>query len=275
MTTFQKVIKYLAIAFAIFLIVTIIGGILSAIGLFGGFFTGDAVTEDMQTYSVNTGIRILDIEINAADLYIKEGEAFSVESNLKNLKVDDNNGRLTIKDLTKNKRFGGYSYENAVLTIYVPVGTVFENVNLTTGAGRLTVDNLFAETIDFELGAGEVTIGSLVATKSADIEGGAGRITVSGGVLKNLDMDMGVGELNLTSAFSGECKLDMGIGESNITLIGNKDDYKLDLEKGLGSITVDGKDVSDFGSSGNETNKVDISGGIGAINVRFEEEKTE
>ena len=275
MTTFQKVIKYLAIAFAIFLIVTIIGGILSAIGLFGGFFTGDAVIEDMQTYSVNTGIRILDIEINAADLYIKEGEAFSVESNLKNLKVDDNNGRLTIKDLTKNKRFGGYSYENAVLTIYVPVGTVFENVNLTTGAGRLTVDNLFAETIDFELGAGEVTIGSLVATKSADIEGGAGRITVSGGALKNLDMDMGVGELNLTSAFSGECKLDMGVGESNITLIGNKDDYKLDLEKGLGSITVDGKDVSDFGSSGNGTNKVDISGGIGAINVRFEEEKTE
>ena len=60
-----------------------------------------------------------------------------------------------------------------------------------------------------------------------------------------------------------------------ITLIGNKDDYKLDLEKGLGSITVDGKDVSDFGSSGNGTNKVDISGGIGAINVRFEEEKTE
>ena len=81
--------------------------------------------------------------------------------------------------LTKNKLFGGGSYENAVLTIYVPVGTVFENVNITTGAGRLTVDNLSAETIDFELGAGEVSIGSLVATKSADIEGGAGRITVS------------------------------------------------------------------------------------------------
>ena len=202
-------------------------------------------------------------------------EAFSVESNLKNLKVDDKDGCLIIKDLTKNKLFGGGSYEKAVLTIYVPVGTVFENVNITTGAGRLTVDNLSAETIDFELGAGEVSIGSLVATKSADIEGGAGRITVSGGALKNLDMDMGVGELNLTSAFSGECKLDMGVGESNITLIGNKDDYKLDLEKGLGSITVDGKDVSDFGSSGNGTNKVDISGGIGAINVRFEEEETE
>ena len=42
-----------------------------------------------------------------------------------------------------------------------------------------------------------------------------------------------------------------------------------------GEVLIDGKDVSDFGSSGNGTNKVDISGGIGAINVRFEEEKTE
>ena len=275
MTTFQKVIKYLAMAFAIFLIVTIIGGILNAIGLFGGFFAGDAVTEDMQTYSVSTDIRNLDIEINAADFYIKEGEAFSVESNLKNLKVDDSDGRLTIRDLTKNNFFGGNPYGNAVLTIYVPTGTVFGNIHLITGAGRVTVESLSAETIDFVFGAGEVSISSIVATKSADIEGGAGRITISSGALNNLDMDMGVGELNLTSALSGECRLDMGIGESNITLIGNKNDYKLELEKGLGSVSVDGKDVSDFGSSGNGTNTIVIKGGIGAINVKFEDAKTE
>lgn len=40
MTTLQKVIKYLAIALAIFLTVTIIGGILSAVGLFGGSLRG-------------------------------------------------------------------------------------------------------------------------------------------------------------------------------------------------------------------------------------------
>ena len=271
MTTLQKTIKYLAMAFAIFLTVSIISGMISVIALFGGFSMGDAVTEDMKTYSVSTEIHNLNIEISVADLYIKEGGAFSVESNLKNIKVDDSNGKLTVKDLTKNKLFNGGAYETAVLTIYVPTGTVFDNVNIVTGAGRLTVDNLSAETIDFELGAGEVSIGSLVATKSADIDGGAGRITVSDGALENLDMDMGVGELNLTSAFSGECKLDLGVGESNITLIGNKDDYKLDVEKGLGSISVDGKSVYDFGSSGR--NKVEISGGIGAINIRFREAK--
>mgnify|MGYP003407414117 CR=1 FL=1 len=33
----------------------------------------------------------------------------------------------------------------------------------------------------------------------------------------------------------------------------------------------DGKNVTDFGSSGNGTNKVEINGGVGSINVRFED----
>lgn len=273
MTTGQKVIKYLAIAFAIFLTVTIIGGILSAAGLLGGFFTGEDITGDRKTYSVSGDIQNLDIEIKAANLYIKEGEAFSVESNLKNLKVDEKNGGLIIKDAAEIKvhLFGSNSYENAELTIYVPARTVFENVNLATGAGRLNVESLTAETLDFELGAGEVSITSLIATKSADIEGGAGKITISGGALKGLDLEMGVGQLNLASALTGNCRLDLGIGETNIALIGNKNDYKLELEKGLGSISVEGKAVSNYSIGGNGTNQVEIHGGIGAINLEFKE----
>ena len=267
MTTLQKVIKYLAIAFAIFLTVSIIGGILSAVGLFGGLFSSDAVLEEVKTYSVAKDIHNLDIEINAADLYIKEGDAFSVESNLKHLKVEEEGGLLTIQE---TKIFTG-TYSGAVLTVYVPAGTVFDNVNLTTGASRLTIGNLSSGTLDFELGAGDVSIDSLVATKSADIDGGAGRITITGGALKDLDLDMGVGQLILTSALTGNCQLDLGVGESNITLIGSKENYKLDLEKGLGNISVDGVNVSDYGSSGNGTNKVEINGGVGSINVRFED----
>ena len=267
MTTFQKVIKYLAMAFAIFLTVSIIGGLLSMFGLFGGFFGGDAVTEDIKTYSVSSDIQSLEVKINAADFTIKQGESFSVESNLKHLTVEDKNGVLTIKE---TKKFG-ITYTGAVLTLYVPADTVFEKADITTGAGRLTVDHLSAGTMNFELGAGEVKIDTLIATTAVDIEGGAGKITISGGALHNLDLDMGVGQLNLTSALTGNCRLDLGVGESNITLIGRKEDYKLDLEKGLGNISVDGVNVSDYGSSGNGTNKVEINGGIGAINVAFRE----
>lgn len=265
MTTLQKVIKYLAMAFAIFLTVTIIGGILGAAGLFSGFFAEDAVMEDMKTYDLTSDISNLNIHINAADLYIKQGNAFSVESNLKYLKVEEKGNVLTVAE---TKKFSG-TYNGAMLTIYVPAGTVFDNTTLITGAGRLTIDDLSSGTLAFELGAGDVSITSLIATKSADIEGGAGRITISDGALKNLDLEMGVGQLNLTSALSGDCQLDLGIGESNIMLIGNKEDYRLELEKGIGNIRVDGKNVSDYGSSGNGVNKVEINGGIGAINVDF------
>ena len=277
MTTLQKVIKYLALAFAIFLTVSIVGGILSAVGLLGSLFSDDDaergdVIGETKNYTVSSEISDLNIQINAADFYIKEGNSFSIESNLKNLEVDEKNGCLTLKDLTKIKLNGSNAYENAVLTIWVPVGTVFDNVNIKTGAGRFTVDSLSAATIGFELGAGDVTISKLIAEKSANIEGGAGRITISDGAIKNLDLEMGLGQLNLTAALTGDCNLDSGVGEMNVTLLGSKDDYELDIEKGIGNITVDGKNVTDFGSSGNGANEVDIHGGVGAINVRFNNE---
>ena len=278
MTTLQKVIKYLALAFAIFLTVSIVGGILSAVGLLGSLFSDDDaewgdVIGETKTYTVSSEISDLNIQINAADFYIKEGNGFSVESNLKNLEVDEKNGCLTLKDLTKIKLNGSNAYENAVLTIYVPTGTVFEHVNIKTGAGRLTVDNLSAAMIEFELGAGDVTINELIAAKSADIEGGAGRITISDGAIKDLQLKMGMGQLNLTAALTGDSELELGVGESNITLLGSKDDYELDIEKGIGNISIDGKNVSDYGSSGRGAKEVDIHGGIGAINVEFKEQQ--
>lgn len=265
MTSAQKVIKYLAIALAVFLIVTIFGGILRAVGLFGGIFDEDAVAKNLKTYSVNSDIRDLDIQINAADMSIKQSDKFSVESNLKYLKVEERGGTLTVEE---TRKISG-TYDHAVLIIYVPAGTVFENVNLNTGAGRLNADNLAAETLDFDLGAGNVTIGNLTATSSAQIDGGTGRITISNGNLRNLDLQMGVGQLNLTAAVTGNSQMDLGVGESNINLVGTQADYALEIEKALGSITVDGKSVSDYDSNG--TNPVKINGGVGSINVNFQE----
>jgi len=268
MTTLQKVIKYLAMAFAIFLAISIIGGAFQLVELIGGFGRNDAVIEDMKSYTITSEISNLDIEINAADFTIKQGDALSVESNLKYLTVEESNGTLTIKE---TKILKG-NYRDATLILYIPANTVFERVNMTAGAGRVTIDSLSAEDIDFSFGAGEVSIQSLIATSSADMDGGAGKITISGGALHNLDLDMGVGQFNLTSALAGRNKFDLGVGETNITVLGHKDDYSVDVEKGLGSLMVDGESLSDFGSSGNGRHTLKIHGGIGAIHLDFQAE---
>lgn len=70
----------------------------------------------------------------------------------------------------------------------------------------------------------------------------------------------------------GNSDLKFGVGESNLTLFGSKDDYKVAIEKGLGSISVDGKDVSDLDGSGNGQNRINIEGGVGTVNIAFREE---
>lgn len=163
------------------------------------------------------------------------------------------------------------NYSNATLTLYVPNGKVFDDVDIETGAAKMTVDTLSASSVELKLGAGDVRFESLNASADVDIKGGAGQITIVSGTLNDLSLEMGMGELNLTAAVLGESDLKFGVGESNVTLIGSKDDYKVDIEKGLGNITVDGKTVTDFGSSGNGQNHIEIEGGVGAINLNFKE----
>ena len=270
MTPTQRTIKFLAIGLAIFLIICIISGIISTIGVLGGFIDSEAVTGNIKTYSVSDDIKALNIQISAADFTIKQGKAFSVESNLKHLTVTDDNGTLTIKEARKF----GTAYTEAVLTLYIPADTEFEKVNITTGAGRFKVENLAAEKLYLKLGAGEVEIDTLVANSSADIEGGAGKVTISDGVLHDLDLEIGVGQLNLTSALSGESELDLGVGESNITLIGSRDDYKVDIDKGVGNISVEGTNISNTKGFGDGNNEVDINGGVGSISVKFKQPTT-
>lgn len=261
MTPMQKIIKYVATAFAVLLALSIIGGIVSVVGLFAGS-DEVGVSAEMAIYPISSAITSLNIEVDAADLTFKRGDTFFVESNLKGLIVREKGDTLTIKHKKELLRVE----RNVVLTISIPE-QVFEQVDITTGAGRLTADSITAEVLDLELGAGEVMIGSLTATREADIDGGAGKLTVGGGKLHDLSLNMGVGQLNLTGELIGDCEMDLGVGETNITLLGNKEDYALVIEKGLGSVSVEGTDATRFG---NGSNRIDIDGGVGAIRIDFE-----
>lgn len=228
----------------------------------------NVVLNDPKTYEITSDIHFLDVQINAADFKIKHGDAFWVESNLKYLSVSEKDGVLTITDEAKSSS----NYSNPVLTLYVPNGIVFDDVDITTGAAKLTADALFTGSLKLNLGAGDVRFESLHVSSSADIKGGTGQITVVSGTINDLSLEMGMGELNLTAAVFGESNLKFGVGESNLMLIGSKDDYKVDVEKGLGIISVDGKNVSDFGSSGNGENHIHIEGGVGTVHIVFQED---
>lgn len=276
MTDLQKIVKYIAIAFAALLAVGIIAGCIGLFGVLGAIVFGDksgstVITGELDgVYTAMTDIKVLEIDIAAANLTIKQGDSFSVESNLKNLKITEGNGKLALKEKSKFKiSLGKNDLPEAILTVYIPQGTVLDEADITTGAGKVRIESLSAENLELELGAGDVTASKLTVTRVADIQGGAGRVTLTECSIHNLDMEMGVGQLNMHSVLSGRSELDLGVGESNITLIGSKSDYSLDISKGIGELMIEGKKVNDAGIYGGE-NRVTINGGIGRIDIGFE-----
>jgi len=229
--------------------------------------TQNAVLKETVIYPVTSDIHSLEISVGAADFTIKPSESFSVESNLKYLSVSEKDGVLTVIE----KKTKGVTYDNPVLILCMPADMKFETVDITTGAGRLTAGVLSARSLKLQLGAGDVNIETLNTKDYTDIVGGAGEINIHDGTIHNLDLEMGVGELNLTASLLGNSDLTFGVGESNLTIIGSKGDYKIEAEKGIGSIAVDGKSVREFESSGTAQNRVQIQGGIGSINLNFQE----
>lgn len=268
MSAFHKVIKYLAMAFAIFLCVNIFGGIFMALGSLSFFFSGNGTEAigEMQIYDIEGEISSLSIELSGARLKIVTGNAFSVESNHKYISVNSENGKIRISE---TKKFFGFSTEGVTVILNVPKDFVFDDVNIEAGAGKVEIDTLSADVLELSFGAGEAEIKNLTANSRAKIDGGAGELTIDGGTLCNLKLDMGVGELTLKSCIEGESRLNYGVGEANLTLLGSLEDYKIEIDKGIGEAKLSGESMKDDSVYGSGENFIEIDGGIGAINIEF------
>ena len=266
MTGLQRAIKYCAIAFAVFLIVSIIGGIVGTLGTVAGLFGGNAVG-DMKTYEIEGNIESIEAEIGAASLEIVSGDSFSVESNHKYLTVKEEKNTLKI---TEKRTVIGVSSGNVKVVVTVPEDFVFENAEISAGAGKVKIDSLLAKDLNLELGAGETDIEKLSVKNSTKISSGTGKLTIRDGELCDLNMEIGVGKLEFCGKLNGDCKVDYGIGGADFILSGKKDDYRIALDKGLGEAVIDGEKMSDGDVVGDGDCRIEIDGGIGSLNIDFE-----
>lgn len=271
MTTFQKIIKYLAMAFAIFLSVSIISGICGALFTIANLF-GANTENEIVNHTIETDFTSISVNLSAAELEIKMGDKFDVETNHKYLKCEEKDDILKISEI--RKLFASHPRGMKVI-LTIPKDKIFDYVDIRAGAGTVTIDELSSNMLNIDLGAGELTAQILDASDKAEIDGGAGSVTISGGRLNNADIDMGVGELNLTSELSGKSSIDYGVGETNLVLIGEEDDYKIELDKGIGEAWLVGKKMSDDSIYGAGKSFIEIDGGIGELNIKFNSKTNE
>ena len=283
MKEFQKIIKYAAVAFGLYLAISIIGGIIAIIvSIFTGFYGISYLTDSLNDTinSDDTSIERNDenqeveefskmkLDISASNLTIKlEGNSYKVETYQipKNTKIESKDGILEIKS---NKKLNKSDSKSSI-TIYLPEDVELEEADIQVGAGIVDIAGLIAKNVEFNFGAGNVNMQNITVKNNAKIECGAGQAIIKNSELANADIEAGVGKLVYSGDLTGNTQIDCGVGDVELELTGDAEKYAIHTEKGIGDIKINDSSVANDSTIGNGENKIDIEGGVGSIDIRM------
>lgn len=159
--------------------------------------------------------------------------------------------------------------QEGYITLYIPKNMDLKELDIDNGAGRVEMDGIFARKLDLDHGAGTIKIVNSSFDK-VDIDGGAGKIEIASSVLNDMRLSAGVGKVDIDAELLGNNRIECGVGGIDLLLKGSKEDYKITTEKGIGSIKIKGESISNDHTYGDGKNTIRVEGGIGSINIDFE-----
>jgi len=283
MSSFQKTIKYIAIAFAIFLAIVIIAGIANlAIAIVTGVTGGMDLRSEKEAIDVQntfTDVSSLDITNNTGKLFIKTGSEFKVEA--ENVSENfvarvRNDGTLEVNDDESGFNFlwftfHGFHNPNSKVTVYLPEDFVAEEAVIESGAGSITLEGLHSDYFELSAGAGTVN-GDNLSSKDTQIDGGVGTISLKNVNFHDAEISCGVGTFEIEGSLTGDSSIECGVGGVKLDLVGNTEDYDLDIETGVGTIRLNGEKISNEYSRENDApNSIAVEGGVGDVYINIED----
>ncbi len=274
MNTFQRVIKYVAIGFAIFLTIVILSGIVSVAAGIVSVFDGE--DKKRIEYSKDfSGIEQLDINHKIGKLIVKSGSEFRVEaSNVsEDFRAEVVNNTLIIDEPDFMRKFlwfdFGTSRIKSSITVYVPEDFNATRIEIDSGAGTVDLEDLTTQRLIINAGVGDVHGKNLTAMK-VDAEGGVGNMNLVDVNFTDVSFDCGVGNINVEGMIFGRSDFDCGVGNVHIRIKGQRDIYALKVNSALGSVSVNGKKISrEYYDKYNSDNTLMISGGVGDVDIVF------
>ena len=132
------------------------------------------------------------------------------------------------------------------LTIIEKDGTIFGNYNRTT----------------------TVYVPEDMKFKKVAISGGAGRIYVESLNTEEMEVSLGIGETVFDKLEVEKAKISTGIGHVEINLASSEDAYAIKVDRGIGEIRFNDKKISSDTWIGSGDKKIEVSGGIGELNIK-------
>ena len=104
---------------------------------------------------------------------------------------------------------------------------------------------------------------------NCSVSTGAGKFSILNGTINNLVFDMGIGESLIKALLTGDSKIYSSIGKLKLDVLGPSSDYNLQVNKGVGTINVNGVSVLDGYATSGGSNSILVNGDIGLVDISF------
>lgn len=187
----------------------------------------------------------------------KDGDKLVVETDPDNLV-----GVVNIK--TKNEDLKN---ENKV-TVFKD-GQALDEAEIELGVGVFNIENLKAEKLKLKNGVGKLKVDGLVISDEAKLETGVGALNIQNANIQDLELKAGVGDIVIEGILTGETEVKSGMGQVTLKIHGNMEDYRFDIDKGVGAVKINGEHYENIALSNNGPHVIEIDSGVGAVSIEF------
>lgn len=202
----------------------------------------------------NMNASVLHAEIGGCMLEIldsQDGSVRVVAENVGKFQAYQKGNELWIT----STRMARENAEDSKITLYLPAGYSWQEVDLEVGAGQIVAEGLKVSELDASVGAGEIRL--------------------SGMEVGRLDASAGVGNFVAQGTVTGSVEAECSMGNLELKLSGSETDYDYELECVAGNIKIGEKQYG--GGVAKEQNidngtgrRINLECSMGNIAVTFE-----
>lgn len=300
MSPTQKVIKYVAMAFAVGLMVTILSSILLVVtGISQSNHLFASETDYIDFTKEFPEVQNLDISNYSGKIYVQAGNVDQIIVEAKNV-PENLTAKITKDDtlLIEDPNHDNFLFsiwflnthndEDSKITIIIPMEIYFETVKvdngsesmelsgfqskifyLDGGSGSVIVSDVSSEEADISAGSGALTMDN-VSIKTGDFKSRSGAVRITNSRFINTEFETGSGAFSFSGELTGENIINSNSGAIFLELKDRIDKYNLDLDAGSGGVWVNGVkyDKEDIKNTAAE-NYLSVEGGSGKVTVNF------
>lgn len=229
----------------------------------------------------------ININIDYSDFEIKSGaseqiivDAHNVNQELLTCSDSEEKFTLVYKKPRKILNIKHNEHINEHIIVTIPESTDLNGIEISMGAGKVSVSEIKANEISLKTGVGDVNLCSLNASGNIIAQSGTGKINLSeiscahlnlktgAGEIKaqsckcqGLDAKTGVGVFSYQGEINGNSEIKTGVGEAKLNISGNLADYAFKISSPSRSVKT--------GEASESKYICEISCGLGEAKVNF------